>query len=94
MKKLIFSALTSALLSGCSGLRTTDETFSSHAENFNLLFMQFPGGDTQERAMALVPPGATVTTLISTPNDTDSLIGVLSRLLGVDYTTVNGELKK
>ena len=94
MKKLIFSALTLALLSGCSGLRTTDETFTSHAENFNLLFMQFPGGDTQERAMALVPPGAEIKTLISTPNDTDSLIGVMSRLLGVDYTTVNGELKK
>ena len=94
MKKLIFSALTIALLSGCSGLRTTDETFSSHAENFNLLFMQFPGGDTQERAMALFFFLFIVRTLISTPNDTDSLIGVLSRLLGVDYTTVNGELKK
>ena len=94
MRKLIFSALTLALLSGCSGLRTTDETFSSHAENFNLLFMQFPGGDTQERAMALVPANAEVTTLISTPNDTDSLIGILSRIIGIDYTTVNGELKK
>ena len=94
MRKLLLTAVAVGLISGCSGMRTTDDTFTTHAENFNILFFQIPGGDTQERAMALVPNGGKVETLISTPNDTSSVIGFFSRLIGIDYTTVNGTIEK
>ncbi len=81
------------LLSGCSGLRTTDTTFMAHAENFNFLFLQIPGGDSQERAMALMPEGAQIDTLISTPDDMTSFLGVLNRIIGLDYTTINGRIQ-
>jgi len=80
------------LINGCSGLRTTDSTFMAHAENFNFMFLQIPGGDSQERAMALMPEGAEIDTLISTPDDMTSFLGVLNRIIGLDYTTINGRI--
>lgn len=80
------------LLAGCSGFQTTDKTFTAHAESFNILFLQIPMEDTQNRAMALVPEGAEVETIYSTPDDLTSVFGVLSRILGVSHTTVNGPL--
>ncbi len=94
MKQLITATLALALLSGCSGMRTTDTTFSTHAENFNLLYMQFPGGDTQQRAVELMPEGAQITTLISNPHDNTSFIGVFSRIIGFEYTSINGQISK
>ena len=94
MKKILISAMAIALLSGCSGVRTTDTTFSAHAENFNLLYLQFPGGDTQERAMELLPEGAKIDTLYSTPHDNTSLFGVISRIIGMEHTTINGRIEK
>jgi hypothetical protein len=81
-------------LTACSGLRTTDQAFSAHAENFNILFMQIPGGDTQKRAMALVPQGAEVKTIASSPTDLASVIGFINRLIGIDFTFINGSQKK
>lgn len=81
-------------LAACSGLRTTDDAFSAHAENFNILFLQIPGGDTQKRAMALVPENSQIITVNSMPTDTTSLIGFISRLIGVDFTFINGTIKK
>ena len=94
MIKVIIGALALALLAGCSGMRTTDTTFSTHAENFNILYMQSPGGDTQERAMALLPEGAKIDTLYSTPHDNTSLFGVISRLIGMERTSINGRIEK
>lgn len=94
MIKIITGALALALLSGCSGMRTTDTSFSTHAENFNILYLQIPGGDTQERAMALLPEGAKIDTLYSTPHDNTSFFGVFSRLIGVEHTTINGRIEK
>jgi len=92
MKTLILTGLCITLLSACSGLRTTEQTYMAHAENFNFLFMQIPGGDSQERAMELVPENATIDTLISTPDDTTSFLGILNRIIGMDYTTINGRI--
>ena len=92
--KLLTLTLSVLLLSGCSGMRTTDTTFSTHAENFNLLYMQFPGGDTQERAMELLPEGAKIDTLYSTPHDNTSLLGIISRIIGIEHTTINGQIEK
>lgn len=87
---VIFSFI---LLTACSGLRTTDQTFMAHAENFNLLFLQIPGGDSQKRAMGLVPNDATIDTLISSPHDTTSFLGILNRIIGIDYTTISGRIE-
>lgn len=91
-KILVASALIS--LTACAGVRTTEETYSAHAESVNILFMQFPGEDTQKRAMALVPEGADVKTINSAPKDMTSVIGFVNRLIGVDVTVVSGTIKK
>lgn len=94
MKSLITAALALSILSGCSGMRTTDSTFSAHAENFNFLYMQFPGGDTHERAMAMLPEGTEIKTLYSTPHDNTSFFGVMLRLFGMEHTTIHGTIEK
>lgn len=94
MKSVITVAISIVLLSGCSGMRTTDTTFSAHAENFNFLYMQFPGGDTHERALALLPEGAEIKTLYSTPHDNTSFFGVMLRLFGMEHTTIHGTIEK
>lgn len=81
-------------LAACSGLRTTDGAFSAHAENFNILFFQIPGGDTQKRALALVPPNSQIITVNSSPKDVTSVIGFISRFIGADFTYINGTIKK
>lgn len=81
-------------LTACAGVRTTDQAYSAHAENFNILFMQIPGGDTQERAMKLVPEGSEIKTINSAPKDTTSLLGFINRLIGIDITFINGTLGK
>jgi hypothetical protein len=91
-KIMLFAALIN--LAACSGLRTTDGTFSAHAENFNILFLQIPGGDTQKRAMELVPKNSQIITVNSTPTDVTSLIGFITRLIGADFTFINGTITK
>ncbi|WP_017220195.1 hypothetical protein [Moritella dasanensis] len=93
MKNLFVLSLLVLGLSGCSGIRQTDQTFDTHAENLNLLFMQFPGGDTQERAMELTPQNAEIVSINSTVSDTSSVLGVLNRIVGVDQTKVAGTIK-
>ncbi|QFI36460.1 tRNA modification GTPase [Moritella marina ATCC 15381] len=93
MKKLFVLSVLVMGLSGCSGIHQTDETFGAHAENMNILFMQFPGGSTQERAMELAPENAEIVTINSTASDTSSVLGVLNRIVGVDQTKVAGTIK-
>ncbi|MCC6207428.1 MAG: tRNA modification GTPase [Gammaproteobacteria bacterium] len=92
--KWLVAGLAVCVLTACSGIRTTDDNYSAHAENFNILFLQIPGGDTQQRAMELVPEGSDVITMTSTPKDPSSLIGFINRLIGIDITFVNGSTKK
>lgn len=91
-KTILVCMLISSFLSGCSGIRTTDRSFSVHAENFNILYMQFPGGDTHERALDMLPDGAQIDTFYSTPHDNTSFFGVLSRIIGMEHTTITGRL--
>ena len=72
MKKLIL-VLGIATLAGCSGISHTDKAYTAHAESFNILGAQIPG-DAQERAIELVPEGATVETIRSTDSDTTSFL--------------------
>jgi hypothetical protein len=94
MIKWILVGMALLTVSACSGVRTTDQTYSAHAENFNILFLQIPGGDTQERAMTLVPEGGDIKTIDSSPKDTSSLIGFINRLIGIDITFINGSTGK
>jgi hypothetical protein len=92
--RLVFTTAIFALLtSGCSSFQKNEKTFNAHAENFNILFFQIPGGNTQDRAMTMVPADADVETIVSSNSDMNSLLGVINRLLGVDYTQVNGTLE-
>jgi len=91
----IFLLLTVIItLTGCSGLRTSDDAYSAHAENFNILFLQIPGGNTQERAMELVPEGSEIKNIDSSPTDVTSVIGFINRLIGFDFTFINGTMNK
>lgn len=93
IKQLSLIALTISLCA-CSGMRTTDTSFSTHAENFNFLYLQIPGGDTHERALAMLPEGAKIDTFYSTPHDNTSLLGVISRIIGIEHTTITGRIEK
>ena len=94
MKNLLILPFLVIGLSGCSGIRQTDAAFDAHAENVNVLFMQFPGGDTQERAMELTPKHSEIVTIKSTVSDTSSVLGVLNRIIGVDQTKTAGIIKQ
>jgi len=94
MIKALLLATVILTLSACSGLRMTDNTFAAHAENLNILFLQIPSSDTQKRAMALVPEGATIISMEASANDLTSFAGVLNRILGVNSARIEGMLVK
>ncbi|MCF4176888.1 hypothetical protein [Vibrio sp. McD22-P3] len=89
MNRLLF-ILVAVGLAGCSGITHTDKAYTAHAESFNILGAQIPG-NTQERAFDLVPEGASIDTIQAANSDTTSLLGVLNRILGVDYVHVAGK---
>ncbi|MCG9781350.1 hypothetical protein L1D52_03210 [Vibrio brasiliensis] len=90
MKKLLLIAGVISSLAGCSGITHNDDVYTAHAESFNIVGLQIPG-NTQDRAMELVPEGATIETIQSTNSDTDSALGVINRILGVDYVQIGGK---
>ncbi|NRB66270.1 MAG: hypothetical protein HRU48_02710 [Vibrio sp.] len=89
MKKLL-CILGVMSLAGCSGITHNDEVYTAHAESFNIVGLQIPG-NTQDRAMELVPEGATVETIQATDSDTDSVLGIINRIIGIDYVQVAGK---
>ncbi|MGC9403516.1 MULTISPECIES: hypothetical protein [Vibrio] len=89
MKKLL-CILGVMSLAGCSGITHNDEVYTAHAESFNIVGLQIPG-NTQDRAMDLVPEGATVETIRATDSDTDSALGIINRIIGIDYVQVGGK---
>ncbi|MCG9753303.1 hypothetical protein L1D54_22945 [Vibrio brasiliensis] len=90
MKKLLLMAGVISSLAGCSGITHNEDVYTAHAESFNIVGLQIPG-NTQDRAMELVPEGATIETIQSTNSDTDSALGVINRILGVDYVQIGGK---
>ncbi|CAM2955372.1 hypothetical protein [Vibrio neptunius] len=89
MKKLL-CILGVMSLAGCSGITHNEEVYTAHAESFNIVGLQIPG-NTQDRAMELVPEGATVETIQATNSDTDSVLGIINRIIGIDYVQVAGK---
>ncbi len=93
LEKLIFTLMLITLV-GCSGIRTSEKDYSAHAENFNIFFMQIPGGDTQKRARELIPEGGEITTMTSSPTDLTSFTGFINRFFGIDVTVISGTIRK
>ncbi len=88
MKRSTISAL--ALLvfaSSCAGTRSTGDKHMAHAEAFNFFGLQLPHDD-QEAAWGMVPAGADVNTVATSPRDWTSFIGALSSIIGFTATQV------
>ena len=89
-QSLLTLTLACALLtSSCAGLRETEDTFSTHAECVRILGIAIPEDD-QLAAADQVPPGATITTVSSTPADWSSLWGILGNLFWFHSTQISG----
>lgn len=80
-------------LNGCSGVRQSGNVIHTHAEAIKVFGYSIPNDD-QQKALELLPAGATITNLESTPADWTSLLGVLGNLLWVDITQVSAELPR
>ena len=93
MKKTILLALLVALLAGCSGMRKTGSTFTAHAESFRILGFPIPEDD-QAAARKMVPKGATIQNVSSTPADWTSVWGGLWNILGFHMTEIGGTVSE
>jgi hypothetical protein len=78
-----------ALLSACAGIRQTNNQFTAHAECVRVIGIAIPSDD-QAAARALVPAGAKITDVHSTPADWTSFFGALCNIFSVSSTTVSG----
>ena len=91
-KGLMALGLCSAIaLSACAGMRedANGTSFTPHAESFRIMGIAIPHDD-KTAAMDLVPAGATITTISSSPADWTSLWGFFGNLFGFNYTQVSG----
>ena len=91
MKKVMALCIGVALLSGCAGMRETNNQFTTHAECFRILGYSIPEDD-QAAARALVPKGATITDVQSSPADWKSVVGFIGNLFWFHQTTVSGTM--
>jgi len=76
----------------CSGMREANGTFAVHAECFRIIGFSIPADD-QAKAASLVPAGAQVTSVYSTPADWTSVMGFLRNLIGFHGTIISGQKK-
>ena len=90
MKSLKFVVVAGLFaLAGCSGMRDSGSSFTTHAESFRIIGIAIPGDD-QAAAMALVPTGGHVENVSSTAADWTSIWGFLGNLVGFHCTHVGG----
>lgn len=87
-RNALFSALalSALLVGGCSGLHKSGKITTVHAESFHFFGLQIPGS-AQDKAVAMIPQDAEIITGVTSPEDPDSVLGVLSRIFGVGYST-------
>ncbi len=91
MKKYTYLALALLpLTASCAGARHNGTNHTVHAEAFNLLGITIPSDDNA-RAWEMVPEGAEVVTVRSSPHDWTSLTGILGHLFGDSYTEISYE---
>ncbi len=86
-KTIVAAAL--LLITGCAGIRQTDNTFQTQAMSLHLFGFPIPEDDLAA-AEALVPAGATITTVSSTPKDWTSIQGILSNIYGIHFSSIGG----
>ena len=91
MKKLLLLPLAAALFTSCSGIRETDNQFTTHASCFRFIGNAIPEDD-QSAARALVPngPNVKITSIHSTPADWTSVRGIIGNVIGLHSTSVSG----
>jgi len=89
MKKLVTLAACLTVVTGCSGMRETNNQFTTHAECFRIVGYAIPDDD-QAAARALVPKGGTITDVQSTPADWHSVVGFIGNLFWFHQTVVSG----
>lgn len=88
MKKSTIAALSLLVLaSSCAGTRSTGDKHTAHAESFNFFGLQFPHDD-QEMAWSMVPSGAEVHTVGTSPRDWTSVVGALASIFSFTSTQV------
>ncbi len=92
MKKLLLCTVVLSLTASCSGMRKSGDQFTTHAEAINLFGMHLPECD-YAKAKSLVPAGATIHTVSSSPTDWTSVLGVLNNIVGVSVTQISGTTK-
>ncbi len=91
MKKYAYCALALLpLTASCAGARHNGTQHTVHAEAFHFLGITIPS-DENPRAWEMVPEGAEVTTVRSSPSDWTSVLGVISNLFGISYTEISYE---
>jgi len=91
--KFCLLAAVALLVSGCSGMRKTGSTFSTHAESIRVLGMAIPGDD-QAAAKKLVPVNGKIETISSTPADWTSIIGIIGNILWFHRTRITGTISE
>lgn len=93
LRTLLTISVTALVLSGCSGIRKTDSSFTTHAESFRIVGYSIPGDD-QARARALVPANANIVSMESTPADWTSVLGVIGNILWIHHSEISGTTEK
>jgi len=76
-------------LAGCQGIRESNGTFVAHAECFRIVGIAIPADD-QQAAMNLVPAGAKITNVSSSPADWTSFVGFFGNLFWFGSTQIGG----
>jgi hypothetical protein len=78
-------------MTSCSGMRETNNQFTTHAGCFRFLGNAIPEDD-QASARALVPngPNVKITSIHSTPADWTSVRGIIGNVIGLHSTTISG----
>ena len=89
MKRLVLISVGLLTLMGCSGMRTADGKFSTHAESIRILGYSIPADD-QKRAAELVPASAKIESIDSTPADWTSLVGIIGNIFWPHQTRISG----
>ena len=80
------------LLGSCSTLERRNETFIATAFSFNILGLQIPENPHVRIEKILPKEKKEIKTLIASPNNFETLPGVILRLIGLSYIQIAGEV--
>ena len=81
-----------SLLGSCSTLEKRDKTFVATAFSFNLFGLQIPENPHVRIEKILPKEKKEIKTLIASPNNFETLPGIILRVIGLSYIQIAGEL--